>query len=349
MDTTPEVIVTGGAGYIGSHTVVDLQRAGYRVVVVDNLSNAREETLDHIAGITGARPVFYRADVSRPEELLPLLQRHRQAVGVIHFAAYKAVGESVERPLDYYANNLGGLITLLRGMADLGMDRLIFSSSCTVYGQPAVLPVTEDSPIQAAASPYGNTKQIGEEILLDAVTAGLFRGIISLRYFNPVGADPSARIGEVPLGVPNNLMPYITQTAAGLRRELLVFGSDYQTPDGTAIRDYIHVCDLAAAHRVALERLVHGRQEAPYEVFNIGTGRGYSVLEVIRAFERVKGVGLPWRFTDRRPGDIEQVWADTRCAEAVLGWKASHGLDDMVASAWAWERNYRASLKDGDQ
>lgn len=341
MDRKGMVIVTGGAGYIGSHTVADLQRAGFEAVVLDNLSNAREEMLDGIAAVTGVRPVFHHVDVSRPTELMPVLEQYRQARGVIHFAAYKAVGESVERPLDYYANNLGGLITLLEGMSRLGMDNLIFSSSCTVYGQPDTLPVTEEAPVQAAMSPYGNTKQIGEEILRDAVVARLFRGVISLRYFNPVGADPSAHIGEVPLGTPNNLMPFITQTAAGLRPELLVFGKDYRTPDGTAIRDYIHVSDLAEAHRVALERLLNGRQRSPMETFNIGTGRGYSVLEVIRAFERVTGVSLPWRFTDRRPGDIEQVWADTRKAETILGWKARHGLEDMVASAWAWERRYR--------
>lgn len=338
MSSSGKVIVTGGAGYIGSHTVVDLQRVGYEVVVLDNLSNSDIGVLDGIAAITGIRPEFYPIDIADHQALKEVMTTHQDARGVIHFAAFKAVGESVERPLAYYANNVGGMITLLRVMQQLGMDHLIFSSSCTVYGQPAVLPVTEDAPVQAAQSPYGNTKQICEEILQDAVSASLFKGVISLRYFNPVGADPSALIGELPLGVPANLMPFITQTAAGLRDELKVYGGDYATPDGTAIRDYIHVSDLAAAHRVALERLLGQRQWSAYETFNIGTGRGSSVLEVIRAFEQATGVNLNYRIVDRRPGDVEQVWADTTRANQVLGWTAERTLADMVSSAWKWEQ-----------
>lgn len=338
MSSSGKVIVTGGAGYIGTHTVVDLQRVGYEVVVLDNLSNSDIGVLDGIAAITGTRPEFYPIDISDHQALKAVMTRHQEARGVIHFAAFKAVGESVERPLAYYANNVGGMITLLRVMQQLGMDNLIFSSSCTVYGQPAVLPVAEDAPIQAAQSPYGNTKQICEEILRDAVSAGLFKGVISLRYFNPVGADPSALIGELPLGVPANLMPFITQTAAGFREELKVYGGDYATPDGTAIRDYIHVSDLAAAHRVALERLLGQHQVSAYETFNIGTGRGSSVLEVIRAFEQATGVRLNYRIVDRRHGDVEQVWADTTRANQVLGWTAERTLADMVSSAWKWEQ-----------
>lgn len=339
MSTSGKVIVTGGAGYIGSHTVVDLQQAGYDVVILDNLSNSDIRVLDGIAAITGIKPIFHPIDIADHSALTEVLSTHRDAVGVIHFAAFKAVGESVERPLAYYANNVGGMITLLQVMERLGMDHLIFSSSCTVYGQPEVLPVTEDAPVQRAQSPYGNTKQICEEILQDAVAAGLFKGVISLRYFNPVGADPSALIGELPLGVPANLMPFITQTAAGLREELKVFGGDYATPDGTAIRDYIHVSDLAAAHRVALERLLEGRHDSAYETFNIGTGTGSSVLEVIRAFERSTGQALQYRIVDRRPGDVEQVWADTTKANEILGWTARRSLEDMAASAWAWEKS----------
>lgn len=343
MADRPLVIVTGGAGYIGSHTVVDLQQAGYDVAVMDNFSNSRPEVLDGITAITGIRPLLYPVDISREDELMPALEPCRHAAGVIHFAASKAVGESVSRPLHYYHNNLAGLISLLRGMQELGMDRLIFSSSCTVYGQPDELPVTEESPVRPALSPYGNTKQIGEEILRDCTHAGLFAGVISLRYFNPVGAHPSGLIGEWPLGVPNNLVPYITQTAAGLRPELRIHGKDYATPDGTAIRDYIHVMDLAGAHRFALERLMARKQKAAFEVFNIGTGRGYSVLEVVDAFGKVSGRSLPYAFGPRRPGDVEQVWADPSLAISELGWRPVFGLEDMLASAWKWEQYYRAS------
>lgn len=338
MDSKGKVIVTGGAGYIGSHSVVDLQRAGYTVVILDDLSNSDIRVLDGIEAITGIKPEFHQIDICNTDGLADLFVDHSDAVGVIHFAAYKAVGESVEMPLRYYTNNVGGLISLLEVMRAFEMDNLIFSSSCTVYGQPEVLPVTENAPIQPAQSPYGNTKQICEEIIQDAIHAGYFHGAIALRYFNPVGADPSALIGELPLGIPNNLMPFITQTAAGLRDELKVFGGDYATPDGTAIRDYIHVSDLAEAHRVALERLIDKRQSSPYEFYNIGTGKGSSVLEVIQAFERVSGQPLNCQIVARRPGDVEQVWADTTKANQVLGWKAQRTLDEMAGSAWKWER-----------
>ncbi len=338
MSDKGKIIVTGGAGYIGSHCVVDLQLAGYTVIVLDDLSNSEIGVLDGIAAISGVRPVFHQVDICERSALRAILKEHRDAFGVIHFAAFKAVGESVEKPLAYYANNLGGLLSLLDTMSEFGLDNLIFSSSCTVYGQPAELPVTENAPVQPAQSPYGNTKQICEEILQDAVAANLFRGVISLRYFNPVGADPSALIGELPLGIPNNLMPFITQAAAGLRTELKVFGGDYNTPDGTPIRDYIHVSDLAEAHRLALERLINKEQSSAYEYYNIGTGRGSSVLEVIQAFERVSGIRLKYKIVDRRPGDVEQVWADTTKANEILGWKARRTLDEMAASAWAWEK-----------
>lgn len=339
MENKGKVIVTGGAGYIGSHTVVNLQKAGYTVVILDDLSNSDIRVLDGIEAITGVKPDFHQIDICNTDGLADLLMDHSDAVGVIHFAAYKAVGESVEMPLRYYTNNVGGLISLLEVMRAFEMDNLIFSSSCTVYGQPDVLPVTEDAPIQPAQSPYGNTKQICEEIIQDAIKADYLSGAISLRYFNPVGADASASIGELPLGVPNNLMPFITQTAAGKRDELQVFGGDYNTPDGTAIRDYIHVSDLADAHRIALERLTTKQHVASYEFYNIGTGNGFSVLEVIQAFERVTGQKLNYRIVDRRPGDVEQVWADTTKANKVLGWSAKRTLDEMASSAWKWERS----------
>lgn len=338
MPHSPKILITGGLGFIGSHTVVELQRHGYEVIIIDNLSNSRLEVLDGIERITGVRPLFFKADICNTEELESVFQQGSPVDGVIHFAAYKSVGESVLDPLKYYRNNVGGMVTLAESCQRHNVDHFIFSSSCTVYGQPDQLPVTEEAPIKPPASPYGHTKQIGEGILQSCVAAGHFRKVISLRYFNPVGAEASACIGELPLGVPDNLMPYITQTASGKRQELFVFGQDYATPDGTAIRDYIHVMDLAAAHRMALEQLMSGRLNSPFEVFNIGTGRGYSVLEVIRAFEEVSGMPLKWRFADRRPGDVEQVWADTTRAEQVLGWKAKYTLRDMVHSAWKWEQ-----------
>lgn len=341
MNTKGKVIVTGGAGYIGSHTAVALQKAGYTVIICDNLSNSRLEVIDRIARITHQKPIFYQLDITDREALNEMCQSHQDAVGVIHFAAYKAVGESVAQPLKYYHNNLGGLISLLETMSYHGLDNLIFSSSCTVYGEPDHLPVTEETPVREAFSPYGNTKQIGEEIIRDTLLAGGMNKALSLRYFNPVGADPSALIGEFPLGVPNNLMPFITQTAIGIRPKLMVFGENYATPDGTAIRDYIHVSDLAEAHLMALEYVIKNQSPLPYDVFNIGTGRGYSVLEVIQAFERVSGLLLPFEMTVRRAGDVEKVWADTAKAESNLHWKASRSLDEMVASAWKWEQALR--------
>jgi UDP-glucose 4-epimerase len=341
MNTKGKVIVTGGAGYIGSHTAVALQKAGYTVIICDNLSNSRLEVIDRIARITHQKPIFYQLDITDREALNEMCESHQDAVGVIHFAAYKAVGESVAQPLKYYHNNLGGLISLLETMSYHGLDNLIFSSSCTVYGEPDHLPVTEETPVREAFSPYGNTKQIGEEIIRDTLLAGGMKKALSLRYFNPVGADPSALIGEFPLGVPNNLMPFITQTAIGIRPKLMVFGDDYATPDGTAIRDYIHVSDLAEAHLMALEYVIKNQSPLPYDVFNIGTGRGYSVLEVIQAFERVSGLLLPFEMTVRRAGDVEKVWADTAKAESNLHWKASRSLDEMVASAWKWEQALR--------
>jgi UDP-glucose 4-epimerase len=337
-----KILVTGGAGYIGSHTAVELIESGYEVVIIDDLSNSRREVLDGIERITGVRPGFDCFDLCDRSALHAWFTNHRDVAAVIHFAASKAVGESVEQPLLYYRNNLLSLINLLEEMQHAGTVHMVFSSSCTVYGQPDVLPVTERSPIKPAESPYGNTKQISEEILRDAVSATGSLRAIALRYFNPVGAHDSAEIGELPLGIPNNLVPFITQTAAGLREQLRIFGSDYNTPDGTAIRDYIHVCDLAKAHVVAVGRMLTGAQAWPYEVFNLGTGNGYSVMEVVKAFERVTGRQLDYTHADRRAGDIEKVWADTSYANKELGWKAERDLDDMMRTAWNWQEKLMA-------
>lgn len=332
-----KILVTGGTGYIGSHTVVELQQQGYEVVIVDDLSNSRAEVVDAIAQITGKKPEFYHFSLADAEKTKAFFKNQPEIKAIIHFAAHKAVGESMAEPLMYYRNNLVSLINLLQGMKDNGISRFVFSSSCTVYGQPDELPVKESSPIKDAWSPYGNTKQMSEQMLQFACTAYGFE-VIALRYFNPVGAHDSAIIGELPLGVPNNLVPYITQTAIGIRPQLMVFGNDYPTPDGTPIRDYIHVADLAKAHVVAVKRLQDQAQKAPFEVFNLGTGTGYSVLDVIRAFERVSGLPLNYKITHRRPGDIEKVWADTTFANEELGWKATLGLDQMMRSAWKWEQ-----------
>ena len=334
-----KVIVTGGTGYIGSHTVVEFQNEGFEVVVVDNLSNSNIEVLDGIERITGKKPVFYKVDVANSAELEKVFAEHSDSIAVIHFAAYKAVGDSVKNPLKYYHNNVEGLINVLSKMIKYAIPNLVFSSSCTVYGQPEVLPVTEQSPVVKPESPYGNTKKINEEIIVDTLASTDFLKAISLRYFNPIGAHPSSEIGELPLGVPDNLLPYITQTAIGLRDELSVFGNDYNTPDGTAIRDYIYVCDLAKAHVVAVKRLLKSKQQ--YEIFNIGTGKGSTVLEIIEAFERSTGVKLNYKIVARRPGDVEKVWADTSKANKVLGWKAESSLDQTVKSAWEWERKVR--------
>lgn len=340
----PLILVTGGTGYIGSHTVVELMQSGYDVAIIDNLSNSSAEVVERIEKITGKKPIFEKLDLCDKPALDDFFARYPSMQATIHFAASKAVGESVEKPLLYYRNNLLSLINLLECMIASGIKNLVFSSSCTVYGQPDQLPVTENSPVKPALSPYGNTKQISEEIIRDTIHAKAPIQAISLRYFNPIGAHPSGLIGELPVGVPNNLVPFITQTAAGIRQELLVFGNDYSTPDGTAIRDYINVVDLSKAHVVAIKRLLNQQQKSNYEVFNLGTGRGYSVLEIIKTFEKVTGVKINYRITDRRPGDIEKVWADTSLANKELGWKAEKTLEETLASAWKWEQYYRQNL-----
>lgn len=332
-----KILVTGGTGYIGSHTVVELQSKGHEVVIVDNLSNSSADVLDNIALISGTRPYFEQFDLTDASRTSAFFRSNHGIEGIIHFAASKAVGESVELPLKYYHNNLMSLVNILNGMIEYRIRNIVFSSSCTVYGQPEQLPVKEDAPVQKAWSPYGNTKQICEEIVNDTSRVNDIQGIL-LRYFNPIGAHDSAIIGELPLGVPNCLMPYITQTAIGKRPFLRVWGNDYNTPDGTAIRDYLHVSDLARAHVIAVERMVQGRMKEKVEVFNLGTGTGFSVLEVINSFERSTGVKLNYQIMERRPGDIEKVWADTEFANRELGWKTEKTLDEMTASAWNWEK-----------
>lgn len=336
-----QILVTGGTGYIGSHTVVELQNSGYEVVIADNLSNSSIEVVDNIEKITGIKPIFVEVDLSDSAATKSLFQNYPEIEAIIHFAASKAVGESVVKPLLYYRNNLDSLLNIIQGMKDSGVSNLVFSSSCTVYGQPEVLPVTEAAPLQKALSPYGNTKQICEDILQDSVSAYDSLKAIALRYFNPIGAHPTAEIGELPLGVPQNLVPFITQTAAGLREELSVFGYDYDTPDGTAVRDYIHVVDLAKAHVVAIERLIKDNNKSNYEVFNIGTGTGSSVMEIIKSFEKVSGVKLNYKLVERRAGDIEKVWANTAYANDELGWSSESTLDDTLKSAWLWEKKIR--------
>lgn len=332
-----KIIVSGGLGFIGSHTVVELQQAGCEVIIVDNLSNSRIEILDQIELICGKRPSFECLDLSNEVLSLDFFNRHSDAEGIIHFAAYKAVGESVEKPLKYYRNNLLSLINVLEGMDKFGIKNLVFSSSCTVYGQPKSLPVSELAETQKATSPYGNTKQIAEEIIFDYLQSSQNKAI-ALRYFNPIGAHDSALIGELPIGIPNNLVPFITQTAAGIRSKLLVYGNDYQTQDGTAIRDYIHVVDLAKAHIVALNRMANNKNKSAYELFNIGTGSGFSVLDVIKSFEKTTSIKLNFQIVGRREGDVEAVFADTALAEAELGWKAEKTLDEMTKSAWNWQK-----------
>lgn len=331
------ILVTGGAGFIGSHTVVALVEAGFRPVIIDDFSNSEPSVLDGLRSILGQNPVCYHNDCN-DYNLLKQLIRDEHIDGVIHFAAFKAVGESMRQPLAYYENNLGSLMALLRAMTDTGLQNLIFSSSCTVYGQPDHLPVTEETPVQPAMSVYGNTKQIGEEILRDSVAAQLPLKIISLRYFNPIGAHPSAAIGELPRGVPGNLVPFITQTAAGLRPALTVFGGDYPTPDGTAVRDYIHVMDLAEAHVAALQYLLQQNDDPRYEVYNVGTGQGNSVLEIIQLFEAVSSIKLPYHIGPRRPGDITAVYADVRHITEKLGWKARRDLHTALEDAWRWQQ-----------
>lgn len=335
------ILVTGGTGYIGSHTVVELQNAGYPVVIVDNLSNSNKEVLDGIERITGKRPEFVEADCTDMAAMKSLFDKYPGIKGIINFAASKAVGESMQKPVLYYRNNLNTLMNLLDLMGERGVKGLVFSSSCTVYGEPDHNPVTEAAPIKKATSPYGNTKQISEEIITDVINAGApFKSII-LRYFNPVGAHPSAEIGELPNGVPQNLIPYLTQTAIGVRKELSVFGNDYNTRDGYCIRDFIDVVDLARAHVIAVERMLDDKSDEKIEIFNLGTGNGLSVMELINAFERATGVKVPYKIAPRRAGDIEQVWAEPKYANEVLGWTASTPIADTMRSAWAWQLKLR--------
>jgi UDP-glucose 4-epimerase len=336
-----KILVTGGTGYIGSHTTVELIEQGFEVIIIDNLYNSKADVIDRIHKITGLKPLLEVLDLCDLEKLDKFIQNHRDIAAVIHFAAYKAVGESVRKPLDYYRNNLLSLVNLLEVMKRYDIPDLVFSSSCTVYGQPEKLPVTEDAPLQPAASPYGNTKQIGESIIRDTTFSDKRVKAILLRYFNPIGAHPSAFIGELPRGVPENLVPYLTQTGAGIREELKVYGDDYDTPDGSCIRDYLHVVDLAKAHVIAIKRLIEGRNKADYEIFNLGTGKGVSVLEAIQSFERVSGVKLNYRIVGRRPGDIEKIWADPSFANKELGWKTLSTLDEAMKTAWDWELTLR--------
>ena len=337
------ILVTGGTGYIGSHTTVELMQQGYDVTIVDNLSNSNIDVLDGIEEIVGRRPDFANIDCGNYVDLDAVFKKYPDIVGVIHFAASKAVGESVEKPLLYYRNNIGSLVTLLEVMQAHQVPNLVFSSSCTVYGQPDKdhLPVDETAPIQTALSPYGNTKQINEEIIRDEAHADKHLNATILRYFNPIGAHPSAKIGELPNGVPQNLLPFVTQTAAGLRPELKVFGNDYNTPDGSCIRDYIYVVDLAKAHVKAIDRMLNAKKREQVEVFNLGTGRGLSVLEIINGFEAATGKKIPFTIVGRREGDIEQVWAEPKKANEVLGWRADTPIADVLRSAWAWEKHIR--------
>ncbi|WP_224485117.1 UDP-glucose 4-epimerase GalE [Robertkochia aurantiaca] len=336
-----KILVTGGLGFIGSHTVVELQQRGFEVLIVDNLSNSSLKVLEGITEITGKAPEFEKTDLRDKSAVSALFKKHKDLDGVIHFAASKAVGESVANPLLYYENNINTLVYVLQELSKLEQANFIFSSSCTVYGQADELPITENAPVKAAESPYGNTKQIGEEIIRDTTRVNEQIAAISLRYFNPIGAHPSAAIGELPIGVPQNLVPFITQTGAGIREKLSVFGNDYPTRDGTCIRDYIHVVDLAKAHVSALERLLKKKSDSNYEVFNIGTGTGSTVMEVIESFERVSGNKLNYQIADRRPGDVIAAFADTSLANKQLNWKAESTLDEAMASAWLWEQKIR--------
>ena len=336
-----KILVTGGLGFIGSHTVVALQEKGFEVVIIDNLSNSSLEVLGGITKITRISPEFENMDLRDKEAVKAFFDKYPDIEGVIHFAASKAVGESVENPLLYYENNLNTLIYLLQQLKEKENAKFIFSSSCTVYGQADELPITESAPVKKAESPYGNTKQIGEEIIADICKVAKNLSAISLRYFNPIGAHPSGNIGELPIGTPQNLVPFITQTAIGKREKLSVFGNDYPTPDGTCIRDYIHVMDLARAHVVALERLLDEEQEENYEVFNLGTGKGNSVLEAIKAFEKVSETKLPYAIASRREGDITAAYADTTKANEELKWKAEYSIEDALESAWKWQLELR--------
>lgn len=335
------ILVTGGLGFIGSHTVIELQKEGFEVVVIDNLSNSSINVLGGITAISGKAPIFEKIDLRNKSEVQSFFGNYKNIKGVIHFAASKAVGESVQEPLMYYENNINSLVYLLQELTSLPAAHFIFSSSCTVYGQADDMPITESAPVKPAESPYGNTKQIGEEVINDVCKVKSNFKAIALRYFNPIGAHKSAKIGELPIGVPQNLVPFITQTGAGLREALSVFGDDYPTADGTCIRDYIHVVDLAKAHVVALKRLLNNKNVSAFETFNVGTGVGSSVLEVIKSFERVSGLSLNYKMAPRRQGDIVSAYADTTKANNELGWKAQSSLDEAMLSAWNWEKNIR--------
>ena len=334
------ILVTGGLGFIGSHTVVELQNEGFEVVIIDNLSNSSKEVLKGIVAITGKMPLFEKLDLSEKASVQDFFKKYQDVVGVIHFAASKAVGESVNEPLLYYENNIASLIYLLQELQQKPEANFIFSSSCTVYGQAEIMPITENAPIKPAMSPYGNTKQIGEEIITDVAKVSNINAIL-LRYFNPIGAHPSSEIGELPIGVPQNLVPFITQTGIGLRKELLVYGNDYPTPDGTCIRDYIHVVDLAKAHVVALQRLLNKKNTEKIETYNLGSGIGSSVLEVITGFEKVSKIKLNYKIVARREGDVTSAYASTYKANNVLGWKTQSTLEEALASAWKWEQKVR--------
>lgn len=336
-----KILVTGGAGYIGSHTTVELMNAGYDVVIIDNLSNSSVDSIDGIERITGKRPAFLKLDCNDLVGLHNLFTSHSGIDGIIHFAASKAVGESVQKPLLYYRNNLNSLINLLDLMPQYGIKNIVFSSSCTVYGEPDLNPIDETAPVKPAESPYGNTKQINEEIIRDTVISGSPVKSIILRYFNPIGAHASAEIGELPNGVPQNLVPYITQTALGVREQLSVYGDDYNTPDGSCIRDFINVVDLAKAHVIAVDRMISDKSQEKIEIFNLGTGNGVSVLELINVFEKVSGVKLNYKIVGRRTGDIEKIWADPKKANEVLGWKAVESLENTMLSAWNWQLKLR--------
>ena len=336
-----KILVTGGTGYIGSHTVVELQKSGYEVLIIDDLSNSSIEVLESIEKITGTKPAFEKFDLADREKTDDFFRRSMGIQAIIHFAASKAVGESVEKPLMYYRNNLVTLMNLLDCQIKYDVPNIVFSSSCTVYGQPDVLPVTEQTPRKDAESPYGNTKRVNEDILKDTIAANPQLKGIALRYFNPIGAHSSALIGELPLGVPQNLVPFVTQTAAGLRKELSVFGDDYETIDGSAVRDYINVVDLAKAHVIAIKRLLNGKNKSNYEIFNLGTGTGVSVLQIVKGFEKATGIKLNYKIVDRRAGDIEKIWADITLANEELGWKAEKGLEETLLSAWKWEKRVR--------
>ena len=340
-----KILVTGGTGYIGSHTCVELIKKGYEVIIADNLSNSEIAVLDGIELITGIKPIFRKINLSDFKQTEIFFNEFHDIDTVIHFAALKAVGESVSFPLKYYENNIFSLVNVLKCMEKHKINKIVFSSSCTVYGQPDIIPVTEQTPIKPAESPYGNTKQISEAILKDYCISNPEFKAIALRYFNPIGAHASGFIGELPLGTPTNLVPFVTQTAYGIRLELLIFGKDYNTPDGTAIRDYIHVCDLAAAHVAAINRFDENISAQNFEFFNVGTGSGTSVLEIVNSFIEISGIKLNFRFTDRRSGDIEKIWADTSYSEKVLKFKTEYSIKEALESAWNWEKYYRKNLR----